>query len=53
MALVSATPNKFEIVSKFEITLGTKEHWARPVIDKGVLYVRHGDALMAYLISEK
>ncbi len=52
MALVSATPNKFEIISKFEIPLGTKEHWARPVIDNGVLYVRHGDALMAYLISK-
>jgi len=51
MALVNATPNKFEVVSKFEIPLGTKEHWARPVIKSGVLYIRHGNALMAYNVS--
>lgn len=51
MALANATPEKFEIVSKIEIPLGTKEHWARPVIDDGILYIRHGDALMAYNIS--
>lgn len=53
IALVDAAPDKFEIISKFEVPLGTKEHWARPVINKGVLYIRHGDALMAYTISTK
>ena len=53
MALANATPQKFEIISKFEIPLGTKEHWARPAIHNGVLYIRHGDALMAYKISAK
>ena len=53
MALVNATPNKFEIISNFEITMGTKEHWARPVINNGVLYIRHGNALMAYNISRE
>jgi len=28
--------------------LGNDQHWARPVIANGVLYIRHGDALMAY-----
>ena len=51
MALVRATPEKFDIVSKFSITLGTEQHWAHPVIYKGVLYVRHGDTLMAYKIK--
>ncbi|MDB4582550.1 PQQ-like beta-propeller repeat protein [Draconibacterium sp.] len=51
IALVEATPKKFEIIGKFKVPLGTKEHWAHPVIDDGVLYVRHGDALMAYNIS--
>jgi hypothetical protein len=37
-----------ELVSKFKITMGTKEHFAHPVIYRGVLYVRHGKALMAY-----
>jgi len=51
IALVDATPEKFEIRSKFKVPLGTKEHWARPVIDDGILYLRHGGALMAYNIS--
>jgi outer membrane protein assembly factor BamB len=51
MALVKATPEKFEIISRFKVPLGTNEHWAHPVINDGVLYVRHGDALMAYNIS--
>jgi len=51
MALVKASPEKFEIISKFMITKGTEQHWAHPVIYKGVLYVRHGDSLMAYKIK--
>ena len=51
MALVKATPEKFDIVSKFPITLGTDQHWAHPVIYNGVLYVRHGNTLMAYKIK--
>ena len=51
MALVKATPAGFDVVSKFNITLGTDQHWAHPVIHKGILYVRHGNTLMAYKIS--
>ncbi|GHT59229.1 polyvinylalcohol dehydrogenase [Bacteroidia bacterium] len=50
LALVKATPVKFDIVSKFPITLGTDQHWAHPVIYKGTLYLRHGNTLMAYKI---
>lgn len=50
MALVRATPEKFDLVSKFSVTKGTAQHWAHPVIHNGVLYIRHGDALMAYAI---
>jgi outer membrane protein assembly factor BamB len=53
IALAKATPDNFTIVSKFEVPMGTKEHWAHPVIKNSVLYVRHGDALMAYNISAK
>jgi outer membrane protein assembly factor BamB len=49
-ALVKAIPEKFDIVSQFKITLGTEQHWAHPVIHKGVIYVRHGNTLMAYKI---
>jgi outer membrane protein assembly factor BamB len=51
MALVKPTPEKFDIVSQFPITKGTGTHWAHPVIYQGVLYVRHGDSLMAYKIK--
>jgi hypothetical protein len=50
IALVKAGPESFEVVSKFSVPLGSKEHWAHPVIHQGVLYVRHGEALMAYAI---
>ena len=52
VALVEANPQKFEIISKFKVSLGSREHWARPVIHQGVLYIRHGEALMAYDIKD-
>ena len=48
IALVKATPEDFEIVSILRVTHGSGPHWAHPVIQDGVLYVRHGDVLMAY-----
>ncbi|MCF6358267.1 MAG: PQQ-binding-like beta-propeller repeat protein [Draconibacterium sp.] len=53
MALVEATPEKFEVISKFSVPLGTLQHWAHPVIKDGKLYIRHGNALMVYSISKK
>lgn len=53
MALVDADQNDFKVISSFDVTLGTGQHWAHPVIDKGKLYIRHGDALMAYDIAQK
>jgi len=52
LALVEATPEKFSVKGKIKITPGTNQHWAHPVIYKGVLYLRHGDALMAYNIKQ-
>jgi glucose dehydrogenase len=51
MNLVKPNPEKFELVSSFKVTLGTGQHWAHPVIHDGVLYVRHGNALMAYKVK--
>jgi outer membrane protein assembly factor BamB len=53
LALVDATPSSFDILSSFEITKGTGQHWAHPVIKAGRLYLRHGDALMVYDIARK
>jgi len=51
--LVNPTPAKLELVSKFKITAGTKEHFSHPVINDGVLFIRRGKALMAYDIRKK
>jgi outer membrane protein assembly factor BamB len=48
--LIKLSEPKMEVVSKFKIDKGTKEHFAHPVILNGVLYIRHGNALMAYEI---
>jgi hypothetical protein len=50
--LVDPQADKMKIVSTFKVTKGTKEHFAHPVIHNGVLYIRHGEALMAYAIKE-
>lgn len=49
--LVDPDPQGFEVVSRFEIELGRGQHWAHPVIADRVLYVRHGDVLMAYDVA--
>jgi len=51
MMLVKPDPDKFVMVSSFKVTLGDGPHWAHPVIHQGVLYIRHGNALMAYKIK--
>jgi outer membrane protein assembly factor BamB len=53
LALVKPTPEKFDIVSSMKINSGTGPHWAHPVIRGGILYVRHGEALMAFNLTEK
>jgi len=51
LALVKADPSGFNVVSKTTVALGSEQHWAHPVIYDGVLYVRHGQALIAYKIK--
>jgi hypothetical protein len=43
--------SRLNIVSEFQITKGEGPFWAHPVISKGILYIRHGDYLMAYRIK--
>jgi outer membrane protein assembly factor BamB len=49
--LVKPNPKTFEPVSRFSVSAGTNEHWAHPTIANGRLYIRHGDALMAYEVK--
>jgi outer membrane protein assembly factor BamB len=53
IALVEPTPDDFKVISSFRIEKGQGPHWTQPVIYNGVLYIRHGDALMAYDIKAK
>jgi outer membrane protein assembly factor BamB len=51
LALVKPGESAFEILGKTKVTLGTEAHWAHPVIHNGVLYLRHGNALIAYSVK--
>lgn len=51
MRLVKPSRDDFTQVSQFTVTQGTAQHWAHPTIADGRLYIRHGDALMAYDIK--
>lgn len=50
--LADADPSGLKVISKTKVALGTEQHWAHPVVNNGILYVRHGDTLIAYKISE-
>jgi outer membrane protein assembly factor BamB len=54
VGLLKANPEKFDLVSSFQITKGSSgPFWAHPVIHNGILYIRHTNALMAYDIKAK
>ena len=53
IALIDANPSSFNVISNFRVPLGTDQHWSHPVIWQGRLYVRHGNALMAYSLIPK
>ncbi|MBG0858400.1 MAG: PQQ-like beta-propeller repeat protein [Bacteroidales bacterium] len=54
VGLVKPNPEKFDLVSRFKVTLGDPgPFWAHPVIHNGILYLRHTNALMAYDIKAR
>jgi outer membrane protein assembly factor BamB len=54
LALVRATPEKFDLVSRFNVPSGgVKEFWAHPVVLDGRLYARHSDVLYCYDVKAK
>jgi hypothetical protein len=50
--LLSHEQGKVSELSSFRISRGSLQHFAHPVINKGILYQRHGDVLMAFDIRE-
>ena len=51
LGLVNITDTGYELISSFKITKGKESHWAHPAIANKVLYIRHGDVLMAFDIK--
>jgi outer membrane protein assembly factor BamB len=50
--MADANPSGLKVISKTKVTLGSGEYFGHPVINNGILYVRHGNTLIAYQISE-
>lgn len=51
VGLVKPGSYKLEVVSEFQIKKGSGPYWAHPVINKGRLFVRHGDYLGVFSIK--
>ncbi len=49
--LVSYSEDKMEITGKLKVKGGSGHHFSHPVLANGVMYIRHGDALMAYKVN--
>ena len=43
---------KMEQISSFKVTRGTKAHFSHPVVCNGILYIRHGNSLLAYKVAK-
>jgi len=53
LALVRPNSEKLDIISSFRVTQGEGPYWSHPVIDKGRLFVRHGDYMAIYSLKVK
>ncbi len=49
--LVNYEQKQFEPAGQLKVEEGNGHHFSHPVVADGVLYIRHGDALMAYRIK--
>ncbi len=52
LAMVRPGPSSFEILSETKVKSGSGQHWAHPVINNGRLFIRHGNAIIAYKIIQ-
>jgi outer membrane protein assembly factor BamB len=51
VTLVNHNQGQLEPAGELKVKEGTDQHFSHPVVSNGVLYIRHGNALMAYLIK--
>jgi outer membrane protein assembly factor BamB len=50
--LVDYNNGSLKTMASFKINKGSREHFSHPLIHKGVLYIRHGNAIMGYSIKK-
>ncbi len=48
VGLVEPANGKMALISSFKMPVGKKEFFTIPVISEGILYLRHGDSILAY-----
>jgi outer membrane protein assembly factor BamB len=53
VGLVKPNSEKFDLISSFQVKDGTGPHWAHPFIAEGKLFLRHGEVLMVYNITQQ
>ena len=53
VALVKATPEKYEESGRFELPEGVGPYWAHPVIANKKLFIRHGKMLYCFDVAEQ
>ena len=53
VGLVKPEGEKFNLISTFQMKKADGPYWAHPVIDKGRLFLRHGDYLAVYSIKAR
>lgn len=51
VGLAAPTPDSLHIISSFKVSEGNGPFWSRPTIYHGMLFIRHGDVLLAYNIK--
>jgi len=51
--MVSYMDEELEITGTLKVKEGSGQHFSHPVLSNGVLYIRHGDAIMAYNIGNE
>jgi outer membrane protein assembly factor BamB len=52
VGLVEPSPKEFKLKGSFKVKDGKGPFWSRPAIYNGVLYIRHGDVLIAYDVKQ-
>ncbi|MEI7724519.1 MAG: PQQ-binding-like beta-propeller repeat protein [Bacteroidota bacterium] len=53
VGLVKPNPQNFQVTSSFKVSNGKGACWSHPEIKDGILYIRRGDALMAFDVRKK